>query len=357
MKKQFVTAALSLIALSGLTHGAFAEDKVTTQDWNGKKVVVVADGANDYDRARATWAFYNADAREIKRFEALGLSEADFKAIANIAYYTGLSTDYIARQALDTGTPLGIIATEHGLPTTIVTNDLPGFGNVAMGIENKQNTNTYASLASANMMNDPVMTASLTESTTVASSSTAPATTSTTASSALAGDVMAVASADPQFSTFISAVKAAGLADTLRGMGPYTIFAPTNDAFAKLPAGTLESWLKPENKDQLVALLNYHIVPGKLKAADVMAMTNPSNATTLGGKTVSVKTTSPLMFGNANIVRSDIEASNGVIHAIDTVLTPDTTATPAPAPATPAPVTQAPAPTTPPAPVPAPPAP
>lgn len=326
MKKQFIAAAVSLIALSGLTHGAFAEDKVTTQDWDGKKVVVVADGASDADRARATWAFYNADQREIKRFKALGLSESDFKAVANIAYQTGLSTDYIARKVLDSGEPLGMVAAEYGLSTTIVTADLPGFGNVAMGVENKNNTNTYASLASANMMNDPVMTASTTTTTS----------TSTTASSALgSSDVIDIASADPQFSTFISAAKAAGLTDTLRGAGPYTLFIPTNDAFAKLPAGTLDTWLKPENKDQLVALLNYHILPGKLKAADVMAMTNPSTATTLGGKTIRVKTTSPLMFGNATIIRSDIDASNGVIHVIDTVLMPDTTTTPAPA--TPAP--------------------
>jgi uncharacterized surface protein with fasciclin (FAS1) repeats len=128
---------------------------------------------------------------------------------------------------------------------------------------------------------------------------------------------IAVGSAD--HTTLVAAVKAAGLVETLSGDGPFTIFAPTNAAFAKLPAGTVEDLLKPENKDKLVAILTYHVVPGKVMAADV----KPGAVKTVNGKeaTIAVSYGKPTIDG-AKIVATDLVGSNGVIHVIDTVILP-----------------------------------
>lgn len=132
--------------------------------------------------------------------------------------------------------------------------------------------------------------------------------------------IVEIAAGDENFSTLVAAVKAAGLVDTLQADGPYTVFAPTNDAFAKLPAGTVENLLKPENKDQLVAVLTYHVVPGKVYAKDVV---NLSSATTVQGSDQDVMVEgSSVMVDNAQVVATDIGASNGVIHVIDSVVLP-----------------------------------
>ena len=116
-----------------------------------------------------------------------------------------------------------------------------------------------------------------------------------------------------------AAVKAAGLVKTLNGKGPFTVFAPTDEAFAKLPAGTVENLLKPENKEKLVAVLTYHVLPGKLMAADLTT----TNAKTLNGKELPIKVDAgKVTVGGANVTKTDIEASNGVIHVIDGVLIP-----------------------------------
>ena len=135
-------------------------------------------------------------------------------------------------------------------------------------------------------------------------------------------DIVEIAASNSDFSTLVAAVQAAGLVDVLKGEGPFTVFAPTNEAFAKLPAGTVENLLKPENRDQLIAILTYHVVPGKFMAADVVGLTE---AMTVQGQAamISVKAASP-MIDNARIVQTDIEASNGVIHVIDAVITPRT---------------------------------
>jgi uncharacterized surface protein with fasciclin (FAS1) repeats len=135
-----------------------------------------------------------------------------------------------------------------------------------------------------------------------------------------AGDIVDVAVGAPQFSTLVAAVQAAGLVETLKGTGPFTVFAPTNDAFAKLPAGTVENLLKPENKVQLVALLTYHVLPGKVMAADVSgAQVTPA---TVQGATLAVDGRSGVKVNGANVIAADIAAKNGVIHGIDTVLMP-----------------------------------
>ena len=133
------------------------------------------------------------------------------------------------------------------------------------------------------------------------------------------GDIVAVASGAGSFKTLVAAVKAAGLVETLQGKGPFTVFAPTDDAFAKLPAGTVEDLLKPENKEKLVAILTYHVVPGKVMAADVKTM----KAKTVNGKELNIKVEGgSVTVDNAKVVKTDVAASNGVIHVIDTVVLP-----------------------------------
>jgi transforming growth factor-beta-induced protein len=138
--------------------------------------------------------------------------------------------------------------------------------------------------------------------------------------------IIDIAASDARFSTLVSAVGAAVLVDTLKGAGPFTVFAPTNDAFAALPAGTLDSLLKPENKQQLTDILLYHVVPGKVMAADVAALNGKMADTALEGKQIAIKTDMGNVYLNdtVKVVTTDIEASNGVIHVIDAVLLPPT---------------------------------
>lgn len=133
-------------------------------------------------------------------------------------------------------------------------------------------------------------------------------------------DIVETAVAAGQFKTLAAALGAAGLVDTLKGPGPFTVFAPTDAAFAKLPAGTVATLLKPENKGALIAILTYHVVAGKVMAADVVKLTQ---AKTLNGASVSIAVDNgTVMINNAKVVAADIVASNGVIHVIDTVLMP-----------------------------------
>jgi uncharacterized surface protein with fasciclin (FAS1) repeats len=134
------------------------------------------------------------------------------------------------------------------------------------------------------------------------------------------GTIVDVAVGAGSFTTLVAAVKAAGLAETLSGKGPFTVFAPTDAAFAKLPAGTVDSLLKPENKDKLRAILLYHVVSGDVKAAD---LTDGESVKTVGGGTLTIHIASGAVTVNdADVVKADIPASNGVIHVIDTVLLP-----------------------------------
>ena len=140
-----------------------------------------------------------------------------------------------------------------------------------------------------------------------------------TVSAAEQKTIVGVAAAAGQFNTLVAAVKAAGLVETLNGKGPFTVFAPTDEAFAKLPAGTVENLLKPENKEKLVAVLTYHVLPGELMAADVRT----TNAKTVNGKKLAIKVhDGKVTVGGANVVKTDVAASNGVIHVIDAVLIP-----------------------------------
>jgi uncharacterized surface protein with fasciclin (FAS1) repeats len=131
-------------------------------------------------------------------------------------------------------------------------------------------------------------------------------------------DIVDTAVAAGSFNTLVTALQAAGLADTLKGKGPFTVFAPTDDAFSKLPAGTVESLLKPENKDKLRAILLYHVVSG-----DVTALVKLSSAKTVNGQDLKISVNNgTVMVNDATVVKADVVASNGVIHVIDTVLLP-----------------------------------
>jgi uncharacterized surface protein with fasciclin (FAS1) repeats len=132
-------------------------------------------------------------------------------------------------------------------------------------------------------------------------------------------DIVAIAAGDENFKTLVAAVKAAGLVETLQGKGPFTVFAPTDAAFAKLPKGTVEDLLKPENKEKLVSILTYHVVPGKVMAADVKTM----EAKTVQGQPVNLKVSNDgVTINSAKVVKTDLVAKNGVIHVIDTVILP-----------------------------------
>jgi uncharacterized surface protein with fasciclin (FAS1) repeats len=132
-------------------------------------------------------------------------------------------------------------------------------------------------------------------------------------------NIVEIASENGDFSTLVAGVVAAGLADTLSGPGPFTVFAPTNEAFAKLPAGTLEELLKPENKEKLAAILTYHVVAGKVMSTD---LSNGQKAATVNGQEVTITIGDGVQVDAATIAAADLEASNGVIHVVDSVLMP-----------------------------------
>jgi uncharacterized surface protein with fasciclin (FAS1) repeats len=143
---------------------------------------------------------------------------------------------------------------------------------------------------------------------------------SLSAKAAKADDIVDIAAGNPEFSTLVTAVKAAGLVDTLKSAGPFTVFAPTNAAFAKIPKHKLEALLK--NKKALTAVLTYHVVPGKVLAADVVKLKNGTKVKTVQGGSITVRNAHGVMVNRSKVVKTDIEASNGVIHVIDTVLMP-----------------------------------
>jgi uncharacterized surface protein with fasciclin (FAS1) repeats len=133
-------------------------------------------------------------------------------------------------------------------------------------------------------------------------------------------DIVDTAVAAGSFNTLAAALKAAGLVDTLKGKGPFTVFAPTDEAFAKLPAGTVEDLLKPENKAKLVAVLTYHVVPGSVSSKEVVKL---KSATTVQGQPVKIKAEGgTVQVDGATVVKADVMASNGVIHVIDRVILP-----------------------------------
>jgi len=136
-------------------------------------------------------------------------------------------------------------------------------------------------------------------------------------------DIVDTAVAAGKFKTLVAAVKAAGLVDTLKGDGPFTVLAPTDEAFAKLPAGTLDMLLKPENKEKLVSILTYHVIPSKAMAADVVKLDGKSVKTVQGASAKVKVSGDDVMIDEAKVIKTDIACTNGVIHVIDAVLIPE----------------------------------
>ena len=135
-----------------------------------------------------------------------------------------------------------------------------------------------------------------------------------------AQDIVDTAISAGQFNTLVAAVQAADLVDVLKGEGPFTVFAPTDAAFAALPEGTVDNLLKPENKDQLIAVLTYHVVPGKIMSTDIAGQT--TQVETVQGSSLSVDATNGVKIDQATVITADIETDNGVIHVIDQVVLP-----------------------------------
>ena len=142
----------------------------------------------------------------------------------------------------------------------------------------------------------------------------------TPAAFAASQDIVDIAAGAGDFTTLVAAVEAADLVDVLKSDGPFTVFAPTDAAFAALPDGTVENLLKPENKDQLIAVLTYHVVPGKVMSTDLV---DDMKATTVQGSDITIDLDNGVMIDNASVVTADIEAENGVIHVIDAVILPN----------------------------------
>lgn len=325
---------LSLTALSAAAPSARAQDKpvVVPSASTGKPVMVVPAMASSTDTWKAMWAYRNVDAREVNRYHAEGFSDDEIKGAANIAMRTGGEVEYYLRLIREVGIPLATLASDSGLSTDQIRADIPGYGVDTISVMTSPPTPASAPMIRTGMINS--MTDS-TVGTTSSASLPAPIPPATTAPAVTTNSLVDVILGNPDFSTLASVVKAGDMTEMLQGPGPYTIFAPTNAAFAKLPAGTLDDWMKPENKEKLRSVLQYHVLPGKIMAADIMAMSNPSMPRSAAGSTLNVKTTAPLMVNDANVTATDIVASNGVIHVVDTVLMPPATDTTA-APATPA---------------------
>lgn len=155
---------------------------------------------------------------------------------------------------------------------------------------------------------------------TTTSAAATPSETAASPTAESAGTIVDVAAGNPDFSTLVAAVKAAGLAETLSGDGPFTVFAPTNEAFDALPDGVVDALLMPENRDALVAVLTYHVLSGEVMAADVTAGDVP----TVEGSTIAIATDDGVKVNDATVTATDVDASNGVIHVIDAVLVPPT---------------------------------
>jgi uncharacterized surface protein with fasciclin (FAS1) repeats len=282
----------------------------------GGTVYVVPPHASDSERDRADWIFHNLDDEQVRMYRSQGYRDYEIRGAAHIAMRTGLPMQYILDRVRITGDPLWSIANEYGLSVHDIYRDIPGYGSEAIA---------YAPADLYANPNAPMIASTATNSVwsstaTAASSSLPPV------PAAGQGDLIAVISGDPRFSTLASAMRSAGLVSNLQMPGPFTLFAPTNDAFAKLPAGTLDNLLRPENQAQLRAVLLYHVVSGKMMSSDLAAMSAPGTPKTLEGDSITVTNVAPFKVNSTNIVAADIPAANGVIDAIDVVLMPPASA-------------------------------
>jgi len=286
----FLAATLVIGAIGASVAPSHAQSSMGGYMPSNQSMMMSMDKGRAMEIYRARFIYNNLDSRAVKRYRAMGYDDATIKGAANLALRTGIPIDYFLGRIRIGGESLTQLASQLNVPTSYLLDDIPGYGtNIIM----------VAGMPTAPVGNG-----------------------GSTVIGRMSGDITDVAMSNNDLSTLVAAIKAAGLVETLKGPGPFTVFAPTNAAFAKLPAGTVDELLKPENKEKLVAILTYHVIPGKVKAADVMSMSNPSMPKSVQGATLNVKTTAPVMVNDARVIATDIEASNGVIHLIDTVLMP-----------------------------------
>jgi len=322
MRLPLLAATLTVCALASapVLAQTYSDDAGASIDSaTGGYVYVLPANVTGYVGYRADWIYRNLDSDQVVMYRSRGYTDGTIKCAANIAMRADVPMDNVLNDIMVGGYPLNEIAEKYNLSMRDVTSEIPGYGAVSMSFAPHE----------IDHFTMPVSTSYQTTWTPAATTS-APTITN--------GDIIAVLSGDPRFSTLASLIRSAGLEGQLQQTGPWTLFAPTDDAFAKLSATQLNSLMQPQNQAQLRTILLYHLIGGSVSTAQIRAMTAPYAPASLQGAALSVTNNGVLQVNGASIVAPDMQALNGVIHGIDTVLMPPATvATPAPMPAPTAP--------------------
>ena len=302
---KIASAAIAMLAAS--VSAASAQDM--TKDKGMMRDKMMMSGTPDFSvLSHSPYSYV-----ELKQAERLGYSETQIATIAKIARLSGWSFSEVFSK-VKRGETFGTIAERANLKLVDV-----------LDVEDEKQKvahykAAYESTGKMAMMNGMSKTMDSRE---MMDNNRAMTPTSVTTAPPVASDIVDTAIAAGNFKTLVRLVQAAGLVDTLKGPGPFTVFAPTDDAFAKLPAGVLDDLQKPENADKLKAILTYHVLPAKVDAKTAMAMTSPTSPPTVEGDTLQVTTSGgKVMINDATVMKADVLASNGIIHAVDTVLMP-----------------------------------
>ncbi len=249
---------------------------------------------------------------DLKSAKAKGLSDTEVASILRISKLTGVSFRDTTDRVLQ-GTTFSQLAYDYNLKLSDVLNPDQEKQQIASYMAAYESSGSMA-LKNSMMSSDMPMST-----TSMSAGSSAPSTMSSGSGMTATMDIVQTAMSQKRFSTLVKLLKQANLVDTLKGPGPFTVFAPTNAAFKKLPKNTLKNL----TSDQLTKILTYHVLPAKVDAATAMAMTSPTSPPTVEGSTLQVTTQSnTVMINNAKVIQADIQCSNGIIHAVDTVLMP-----------------------------------
>jgi uncharacterized surface protein with fasciclin (FAS1) repeats len=325
MKRNHWIAAGAIAAMLAAASPAVKAQDTTTPTGADSIPTIAPVAPIDYSVLR-NQAFTYTDLQQAK---ASGLSDDETATVAKIAEETGQPFSSVRDELLD-GATFPQLAVKYNLSLSDLYNVDDEKTKIANYKQAYETTGTYALKAMMNgggmMASDMSAGTGSMSSSSMSSNSTATATTATgttgTDTGTATGDVVDVAMATPQLSTLVKAIQAAGLVDTLKGAGPFTIFAPNNRAFARVPKAQLNALLA--DPTALKNVLTYHVIAGqKIDAATAMSMTSPTSPPTVQGGTLQVVTRNGhVMINNATVVRPDIQASNGIIHIIDRVLMP-----------------------------------
>ena len=315
IKKQWIAAGAIAAML------ALSSQSVMAQDSSGMSM----SGGIDYSVLAKPHAY---DYTSLKQAQAAGYSLSQVATMVKIADRADIPLNQV-RLLVESGKTFPILAVENNLRLY----DIYNVEDTKAEIENYETAYQHTGASGMKMKGDDMGAMPAPMAPPMAPPAPAPpppttmappVTPATPPTPAVVGasDIVETAVAAGNFTTLVKLVQAAGLVDTLKGAGPFTVLAPTDDAFAKLPAGTVDALAA--DPDKLKKILTYHVLPGKIMAADAMAMTSPTSPPTVEGDTLQVTTADGkvMINGNATVVKADIECSNGVIHAIDTVLMP-----------------------------------